>query len=126
LLASATATASAETTFFNGNEVCSWCQRTNDVMVLGYVAGLSDQSSLTIGTLRTNLFSSPRDDTEVHLNAGMMLSLELVGRHCLPAKATVGQVKDVFCGYLRETPQDRHLPAAVLFHKAMQRAWPCK
>jgi Rap1a immunity proteins len=111
---------------FDGNEVYAWCQHPNGVMAAGYVAGLIDQSRLSAARLKANHYTPPTDQAEVHMNVGMMFSLVLIGEYCIPPEARLGQGKDVFCSYLRNTPQDRHLPAAYLFQQAMQGAWPCK
>jgi hypothetical protein len=46
--------------------------------------------------------------------------------YCEPSNITVQQVTDIFCAFLRDSPQKRSDPAAMLFTEAMKRVWPCK
>jgi len=49
-----------------------------------------------------------------------------IENYCIPAGASLGQAVDVFCKYLKDNPEERHLPASVLAAKSLGLAWPCK
>jgi hypothetical protein len=59
-------------------------------------------------------------------DASVEYALERLGGFCAPRGVTVAQVTDVFCMYLRNTPEERHTHAALLFSVAMKKAWLCK
>jgi hypothetical protein len=97
-------TASAAERLGNGNELYDLCQRGDGfykLLVAWYTIGLTDQA--------------------FYMGAAL--------GYCPPAplaNVTIEQTVDIFCSYLKNTPQERHLPAPRLFHQAMQAAWPCK
>lgn len=45
--------------------------------------------------------------------------------HCLPADATLGQIRDVVRQYLLSNPTSRHMSAAVLVTLPLMNTWPC-
>jgi hypothetical protein len=104
--------------FFSGNDVYSWCQRDKS-LALGYVAGLWDEA--LHGSFVLNVV--PFGEAE---NVQRKYAKELFVQFCGPSKVVLEQVSDVFCGYLRDVPSDRHKPASLLFHAAMKKTWPCK
>lgn len=50
---------------------------------------------------------------------------EMAKTSCPSSKITTSQMRDVFCIYLKNNPQNRHLPAAALAQNAITAAWPC-
>jgi hypothetical protein len=54
------------------------------------------------------------------------LGNKLLTGFCPPTDAILDQVTDVFCAHLRDTPQERHGPASLLFKDALVKAWPCQ
>jgi Rap1a immunity proteins len=52
--------------------------------------------------------------------------IELTFGYCESPHVTAQQVTDVFCAFLRDKPEKRSDPAAMLFTEAMKRAWPWK
>lgn len=46
-------------------------------------------------------------------------------RLCVPERVEMGQALEVIEKYLKEHPQELHLPASGLVLKAIQTAWPC-
>lgn len=44
---------------------------------------------------------------------------------CIPAEATLEQIRDLTIAALRKDPSTRHLPASVLTASAIAVAWPC-
>jgi hypothetical protein len=44
---------------------------------------------------------------------------------CIPDETTNGQVKDVVVNSLRDHPESRHLPTAVLIEVSLEQAFPC-
>jgi hypothetical protein len=112
----------AEAVFY-GNDVHSWCQF-NRSMALAYAAALVDQSARIEFTLDVTV-RPPQAPPESFINGALNMAKKLLVGFCLPDQATMEQVTDVLCSYLKDTPQDRHLQATFLFQKAMQKAWPC-
>jgi Rap1a immunity proteins len=104
--------------FFSGNDVHSWCQSTPSI-ALGYTAGIMDQSARTFTDLSFQRGHSPEVD------AAISWEKEMIFGYCEPQHVTAQQVTDVFCAYLRDKPERRAAPAAILFKEAMQRVWPC-
>lgn len=45
---------------------------------------------------------------------------------CVPRGVTGKQAFDIACSYLKNHPESRHLPAAMLLNRAFTQAWPCK
>jgi hypothetical protein len=45
---------------------------------------------------------------------------------CVPTNATNGQYVEVVRKYLKDHPEELHLPATILIQKAFNKAWPCK
>jgi hypothetical protein len=113
----------AKLLFFRGNDVHSWCQ-SDHTLAMGYTAGLWDQSANGFNSLishsgSTSHSGGPGDaliDSEIELTFG----------YCEPPHVTAQQVTDIFCAFLREKPEKRSDPAAMLFTEAMKRVWPCK
>ena len=103
--------------FMGGNDVHSWCQRARP-MALAYTAGLWDFSARSVSLLYM-LTGMAREEA-------LDLAFERLGRFCEPDHVTLDQATDVFCAYLRDLPEKRNGPAAILFSHAMKRAWPCK
>jgi hypothetical protein len=95
------APAASYANFYDGNRLYSFCQSPSGsaefTTCVGMIAGLSD--GIWLGYSR-----------EI----------------CLPPRATVGQIKDVFMNYLADRPQDRHLPSAVLMFNALKASFPCR
>jgi hypothetical protein len=117
--ASAQEWAQEKPAFFNGNDVHSWCQ-SNSLLVLGYTAGLWDQSARTFTDLSFQRGYSTEVDTAITWEKEMIVG------YCEPPHVTAQQVAEVFCTFLRDRPERRTAAAALLFKEAMQKAWPCK
>jgi hypothetical protein len=45
---------------------------------------------------------------------------------CKPSGVTTGQLRQVFLKYMRQHPENWHLPGSVLMLNALKGAWPCK
>jgi Ssp1 endopeptidase immunity protein Rap1a len=104
--------------FFTGNDVHSWCQ-SDPTLATGYTAGLWDQSARAFNSLTLS------SGLSVQTDALIALQEKLTAGYCEPPHVTVQQVTDVFCAFLRDKPEKRSAPAAMLFTEAMQRVWPC-
>jgi hypothetical protein len=106
-----------QNSFFSGNDIHSWCQ-SDKSMAQTYTAGLWD------GTVRSAVVLN------IYLRGLHQVAadfvLERLGGFCGPKGMTVAQVTDVFCAYIRNAPEERHLHAALIFSEAMNKAWPCK
>ena len=104
--------------FFNGDDVYGWCQG-NKSMAQAYTAGLWDLSARAV-----LLLDSTRSGAKDHSAADY--AMDRFGRFCEPEHIILEEVADVFCAYLRDTPERRQDPAPFLFSKAMTKAWPCR
>jgi 3-hydroxy-3-methylglutaryl CoA synthase len=107
--------------FFSGNDVHQWCQR-DKAVAQSYVAGLYDASvhaTLVIDSIRHFGKELPKNDTEVDY------AIKRVVDFCKPGGATLEQVTDVFCKFLRDSPEERHGLPAILFNNGLKKAWPC-
>lgn len=83
--------------FYRGNEIVNVCESPASI---AYAIGVLD----TVLTLQAY-------DEEKTL--------------CLPDHVTTGQVRDVMCAYLRESPDKQHQAAASMAWYAFEEAWPC-
>ena len=109
------------TTFYSGNDVHGFCQHDRAV-AFAYVAGLYDEAAfaaLVVDDLRHYGNEAPKNDTEVDF------SLKRIVGYCAPAHATLEQVTDVFCKYLKDVPEKRDGLPSILFSEALTKAWPC-
>jgi Ssp1 endopeptidase immunity protein Rap1a len=52
-------------------------------------------------------------------------ALDRVVGFCKPEYATLAQMTDVFCAYLRNTPAERHISPSTTFNEVFNKAWPC-
>lgn len=59
------------------------------------------------------------NDIEVDFALGRVVG------YCKPERATLEQVTDVFCAYLKDNPAERDGLPAIMFPKALTKAWPC-
>lgn len=106
--------------FFNGNDVYQWCQH-DKASVQTYVGGMYDMSvhgAFVIDGLR-HFGTMPNNDVEVDY------ALNRVVGFCKPEHATLEQMTDVFCAYLRNTPAERNGLPSIMFNDALKKAWPC-
>ena len=87
--------------FYSGNDIFPSCQ-SNSSFITGYVTGVIDYAGIA---------SSITDRSSI--------------RVCVPLDATNGQAKDVFCKFLADNPEKRHIDASALVFNAMQDAFPC-
>ena len=51
--------------------------------------------------------------------------LKRIVGYCAPTRATVEQVADVFCKYLKDFPEKRDGLPSILFSEALTKACPC-
>jgi hypothetical protein len=80
----------------DGNKLVDYC-KTHDTLVAGYITGVIDSDK----------------------NYGTSIS------YCIPSNANVGQLLDTFCKFLKENPEQRHLPGSNLVRLTLVKAWPC-
>jgi hypothetical protein len=118
--------ASQPNCFFTGNDIYEWCQRSRP-MALAYTAGLYDEANHALFALE-NMRPLPSDSKGARSSPNAMIDYGVAqaANYCPPQHVTVNQVTDVFCAFLRDTPQDRHSLPAILFNNALTKAWPCK
>jgi hypothetical protein len=112
--------------FFTGNDVYQRCQNDRP-FVLGYTAGLADSATHTMWILESMrpLEKTMRPKESILLNSTIDFDVEFIAAYCRPPEATLNQITDVFCKYLRDTPEERDGLPAILFNDAMTKAWPC-
>ena len=106
--------------FLDGNDVHSWCQG-NKSLAQAYTAGLWDLSVRSVFIIQ-NIAPNGQPDNGDKFD----VALDWLGKFCEPGGVILEQVTDVYCAYLRDKAEERQKPAAILFSKAMTKAWPCK
>jgi hypothetical protein len=109
------------TTFYSGNDVYGFCQYDRAV-AFAYVAGLHDEaahSALVVDGFRYLGGKTQQNDAAVDF------SLNRIVGYCAPPHATLEQVTDVFCKYLKDVPEKRDGLPSILFSEALTKAWPC-
>lgn len=107
-------------TFFSGNDVHQWCQH-DKTMAQGYVGGMYDMAAhgaAAIDDMR-HYGTMPKNDVEVDF------ALDRVAGFCMPEHATLEQMTDVFCAYLRDSPAKRDGLPSIIFNDALKQAWRC-
>jgi Rap1a immunity proteins len=105
--------------FYSGNDVYGFCQYDRAV-AFAYIAGLHDEAAhaaWVVGTPPTGL--TPTIDRKIDFQ------LKRIVGYCAPSGATVEQVADVFCKYLKDSPEKRDGLPSMLFSEALTKAWPC-
>jgi hypothetical protein len=121
LAASSGATEIPQTTFYSGNDVYGFC-RHDRAVAFAYVAGLYDEAAhaaIVVDDLRHYGSKTQQNDIEVDF------ALKRVVGYCAPTHATLEQVTDVFCKYLKDAPEKRDGLPSILFSDALTKAWPC-
>jgi hypothetical protein len=104
-----------------GNDFYKTCG-TSDQFIVGYIGGVLDRRQDEID------WFLPRAKAQGETEAGRAIvdDLNFVRRNiCLPDGADLYQARDIFCKYLGEHPETRHLSGAVLVVDALEQAWPC-
>jgi len=107
-----------------GDDVHSWCE-SNRSMALAYASGIADHSARVSYTLDISVRMPPDSRLKTFSDVTLDLAKDLLVGYCIPDQATMEQITDVFCSFLKDTPKDRNLPATSLFQSAMRKAWPC-
>jgi hypothetical protein len=108
-------------TFFSGNDMYQWCQH-DKAMAQGYVAGMYDtaaHATIAIDSMRNFGKAMPNNDAQVDF------AIERVVGFCKPEHATLEQMTDMFCKFLKDTPAQRDGLPAILFNDAGKKAWRC-
>ncbi len=94
--------------FWDGNKLHLQCSQ-NKLIAMTYVIGVVDEI-----TNRPYILSS--EDKIVQQRRYL----------CLPQGVTAGQLADVACKYLTETPENRHYTANINISAALTKAFPCQ
>jgi hypothetical protein len=108
-------------TFYSGNDVYDFCQHGRAV-AFSYVAGLYDEAAhavLVVDGFRYYGNAAPQNDAAVDF------SLKRIVGYCARTHATLEQVTDVFCKYLKDVPEKRDGLPSILFSETLTMAWPC-
>jgi hypothetical protein len=104
--------------FFSGNDVYQWCQH-DRAMAQNYVAGMYDMAAHAAYAIDGHFGIMQKNDAEVDF------ALDRVVGFCKPEHATIEQMTDVFCAYLRDTPAKRDGLPSIMLNDALRTAWPC-
>jgi Rap1a immunity proteins len=110
----------SEKTFFTGNDIYQWCQH-DKAAAQAYVGGMYDMAvhgEFAIDRMR-HIGDVPNNDFEVDYALSRFVPF------CKPEHATLEQMTDVFCAYLRNTPAERHGTPSIMLSTALEKAWPC-
>jgi hypothetical protein len=119
----------ARADYFDGNSLHTACQQ-NKPAVMGYVAGMADRSDdgyWATAEYRLALRFRPglSEDQRNDLLNGIGAVTERLQGYCAPKNATLGQIGEVFCNYIRDNPTERTESGSKLFTRAMKQFWPC-
>lgn len=109
------------TAFYSGNDVYDWC-RNDRRAAFSYVAGLHDSAAhaaAVIDDTRNFGKDMPKNDAQVDV------ALQRIVGYCMPRRATIEQVTDVFCAYLKDNPSERAGLPPIMFAEALTKSWPC-
>lgn len=109
------------TAFYSGNDIYDWC-RNDRRAAFSYVAGLYDSAAHAAAVIDSGRHfgkDSMNNDVEIDF------ALNRVVGYCKPDRATLEQVTDVFCTYLKDNPSKRDGLPAIMFPDALKKAWPC-
>lgn len=120
----------ANAQFFSGNDLYPLCGKRGSI-VPAFVAGASDKSTIehsNIDYIRKSMTNPkfkdlPQQNQMVELLGSVR---DMVRPYCMPSGATVNQIGEVFCKYLKENPAKRADPSALLVKMAFAEAWPCE
>ncbi len=111
--------------FLSADDLHSWC-KSNRSMASAYAAGMADEAAHSLFVLDSFKPMSNADSASSALIATTKIGTELIGGSCRPPDATLDQVTDALCNFLRDFPSDRHAPPALVFGQAMGKRWPCQ
>jgi hypothetical protein len=111
--------------FLRAGDLHAWCQ-SNRPMASAYAAGMADEAAHSLLVLDSIKPVSSADSASSALIATTKIGTELIGGSCRPPDATLDQVTDALCNFLRDSPRDRHAPPALVFSQAMGKRWPCE
>jgi hypothetical protein len=111
--------------FLRAGDLHAWCQ-SNRSMASAYAAGMADEAAHSLLVLDSFKPMSSADSASSALIATTKIGTELIGGSCRPPDATLDQVTDALCNFLRDSPRDRHAPTALVFSQAMGKRWPCE
>lgn len=119
----------AKADFFDGSAMNDFCGK-KPLVVMGYVGGLIDKSredfgsalAIYLNTLDPAISGTPAEQPFDEKRQKFSAEIQA---YCSPSGIRLSQVSDLFCQYLASNPSDRHLPAHVLFNRALSKVWPC-
>ena len=111
--------------FRSADDLHTWCN-SNRSMASAYAAGMADEAAHSLYVLDSFKPMSNADSASSALIATTKIGTELIGGSCRPPDATLEQVTDALCNFLRDFPRDRHAPPALVFGQAMGKRWPCE
>lgn len=103
------------------NYIYDWC-RNDRRAALSYVAGLYDSAAHAAAVIDSGRHvgkDSTSNDVEIDF------ALNRVVGYCKPDRATLEQVTDVFCTYLKDNPSKRDGLPAIIFPDALKKTWHC-
>jgi len=111
--------------FLSADNLHAWC-KSNRSMASAYAAGMADEAAHSLFVLDSVKPMSSVDSASSALIATSKIGTELIGGSCRPPEATLDQVTDALCNFLRDFPRDRRAPPALVFSQAMGKRWPCE
>lgn len=121
---------SAQASFYDGNELHKACQQKQIGFILGFVAGSYDKSASDVneitGLFFDNLDPSQSKEATAKATASFSSHVLAVQSYCVAKNVQLGQLKDVYCNFLRNHPEKRHLKATVLLDTALAEGFPCQ
>ena len=75
-----------------------------------------------------DMYAACRRDSQIFLMGYTMGVVDALANYeaCIPEEATVGQLVDVVCQYIKNNPSRRHVEGESLVFFSIRDAFPCK
>lgn len=106
------------------------CGKPNRAPILAYIAGVLDEDQVNLGRVaqaQVRAWTEKQDIAAVKAVDSAMTNLTGdIQQYCPPKNASLIQMSDVFCKYLKDYPAKRHAGAAELVVESLFSAWPCR
>ncbi|GEC14650.1 Rap1a/Tai family immunity protein [Nitrobacter winogradskyi] len=121
---------SANAQLYSGNMMHEACEGPKRAPILAYIAGVLDQDQVNLGRVaqaQLRVWTGKQDIAAVKAVDSAMTNLTGdIQQYCLPKNASLIQISDVFCKYLKDYPAKRHVGASELVVESLLNVWPCR
>jgi hypothetical protein len=107
-----------EASFYSSARLDLLC-RTDRAAASTYIAGLNDAAAHAASVMEVFRDGTRQSDVNIRYARSQIAAA------CMP-RATLEQMTEAFCGYLKRFPEVLDRAASVTFSDAMAKTWPCK